>query len=536
MLKYFRPRKALLMTMNDATNKYQIRGDQRYRVILPLLLAVSAVLASFLWQGHLGLSLEDEGFLWYGAQRVLVGEVPIRDFVSYDPGRYYWIAAILHALRNESIIGLRMANAITQAIALFMALVLIDRTTEKTKWLFLALSAMTLLIWMYPWFKQVDIALCMASIGVLSFLIHRPISRRYFFVGLAVGLVSVFSRYHGLYGAVGSLGVMGYLSLRREHGPGFIKGFAIWSVGVFVGYAPILLMIAFVPGFAQALREDIQYWAYFYKISTTLISMPWPWSLPFGHLSIGATVRGLLTGSFFLAYPVFGVCGIAWAVRQKLNNKPLSPELVAAAFMALPYAHYAYSAPESSHLALGSFPFLIGSLILLANMRPLFKWPLFIMFFVSSLIVLLACHPGYQKKQFVDADIAGTKLKIFPKAANYLKMLNKLVQDYAPEGRSFLALPAYTTSYSIWKRKAPLYEMYTQGPRSEAFQKKEIERIKKADPGFAVVTDAPVFGRDDLRYSRAHPLIYKYIVDHFELIPRHVYTDDPAYSLYKAKH
>lgn len=521
------------MSLTNATDTSQIRVYQRNRLILPLLLAVGAVWASFLWQGHSGISTADEGFLWYGAQRVLAGEVPIRDFYSYDPGRYYWIATIMRVLGNESIIGLRMANAITQAIALFIALVLIDRTTEKTRRFFLVLSAMMLIIWMYPWFKQVDIALCIASIGVLSFLIHRPITRRYFIAGLVTGFISVFSLYHGLYGATGSLGVMAYLAIRRGNGPGFIKGFAIWSVGVLAGYMPIFFMIAFIPGFAQAFWENIRYMAGLYNISSAVIPVPWPWKMPFGHLSLGATVRGILTGSFFLAYPVFGVCGIALAIRQKLNNRPLAPELVAAAFMALPYANYAYQIPETTHLALGSFPFLIGALILLVNMRPSFKWPLFSFFFVSSLMVLLACHPGYQKKQLVAADIAGTKLEVFPDDARYFKMLSKLVYDYAPGERSFLAVPLLTTSYAVWKRKAPVYEVYAVGLRSEAFQRAEIESIKKADPGFAIVLDAPFFGRDDLRYSKTRSLVYRYIVDHFDPLPG--YSDDPAYRIYKAK-
>ena len=73
---------------------------------------VSGFLALFYWQSHQGFSLWDEGYLWYGAQRVMVGEVPMRDFQAYDIGRYYWSAAFMSLWGDNGIVGLRLASTL----------------------------------------------------------------------------------------------------------------------------------------------------------------------------------------------------------------------------------------------------------------------------------------------------------------------------------------------------------------------------------------------------------------------------------------
>ena len=75
-----------------------------------------------------------------------------------------------------------------------------------------------------------------------------------------------------------------------------------------------------------------------------------------------------------------------------------------------------------------------------------------------------------------------------------------------------------------------MWEIYALFPRSEGFQQMEIERIKAANPGFVLIFDFPLDGREALRFRNTHPLIHQYILDNFELLPN---SPNPAYQIYK---
>ncbi|EHP40118.1 hypothetical protein OR16_27517 [Cupriavidus basilensis OR16] len=454
-----------------------------------LLLAAGTVLALFLWQGHKGFELWDEGYLWYGAQRVMVGEVPLRDFMSYDPGRYYWSAAIMGLLGDNGILALREAVAVFQAIGLFIALKLLSFNTDRPKQILLVLGTITLAVWMFPWFKLFDIVPSIALIGALTLLVQQPSRRRYFLLGLIVGLAAVFGRNHGVYGVVGSLGAMAYLATRR-------------------GDAPPL----------------------------PIPCVPWPWRVPFGQVPPIEAARGVLLGLFFIAIVAFGMLGVVWAICQRLRNKPISPVLVASSLLALPYAHSAYSRADAVHLAQGIFPFLIGSLALLANQPAKVKWPFATLLCGASLLVMLPVHPGWQcyaTQQCINADVGGSKLAIEPGAVNDLAMLNKLADQFAPGKQSVLVTPFWPGAYAALNRKSPMWDIYALFPREEAFELAEIERIKSAAPGFALIIDIPIDGRDETRFRSTHPLTYQYILENFE--PVTGYRQESAYQIYKRK-
>lgn len=513
--------------MHPITNKdYQLP-------IQILFLTIFMVFALFIWQGNEGFNLWDEGFLWYGVQRVMLGDVPIRDFMAYDPGRYYWSAALMSLWGGNGIMALRGSVAIFQTMGLFVGVLLIARAVKKQNFLYLLLSAITLSIWMFPRHKLFDISLSILSIGVLTFLVQTPTSRRYFFVGVCVGLTAIFGRNHGMYAVAGSIGVMLWLSIKQIEGPELFKGFSLWAGGVVVGFTPLLLMALLVPGFFTAFLDSIRF-LFEVKATNLPLPVPWPWLVDFNSLPLGDAIRRMLIGVFFIATIVFGALSILWVLWQRFQNKKVPSSLVAASFLALPYSHYAYSRADVGHLAQGIFPLIVGCLVLLATLPAKIKWPLALIFCTASLWVSLASHPGWQchiSKQCVNIEVSGSNLQVDPATESDIRLLRSLADQYAQDGQNFIATPFWPGAYALLERKSPMWEIYALSPRPQAFEQAEIERMKTEKPGFALILDIPLDGREDLRFRNTHPLINQYILDNFDQLPN---SSNPTYQLFKA--
>jgi hypothetical protein len=129
--------------------------------------------------------------------------------------------------------------------------------------------------------------------------------------------------------------------------------------------------------------------------------------------------------------------------------------------------------------------------------------------------------------------VAGDQLRIDRGTAGNLVELDKLAGQFAPGDRTFIAAPFWPGAYAALGRKSPMWEIYVLFPRSVAFQQAEIERIKAANPGFVVIDDFPLDGRDDLRFRNTHPIIDQFIRDNFE--PLSDPAQNPAFQIYRSR-
>jgi hypothetical protein len=486
-------------------------------MLLALLVSGALVIGSFVWQGHYGFNIGDEGYLWYGVQRVQAGELPILDFMSYDPGRYYWSAALTGLLHDDGIIALRAAVAAFQLLGLFVALLLLLRDKSRLDGILFGLAAITLFAWMYPRHKLFDISLSIILIGVLTLLAQQPSRRRFFLAGVGLGLVAIFGRNHGVYGAAGIVGVIVYLACRRLNGRTLLAGLAWCGCGIVVGYLPILVLAAAVPGFAAAFWDGIR--AIFQRGTNLPLPVPWPWLVPVTELPPSTAAADVLTGVFFIAIAGFGISSMAWIIRRALRQRPVPPEFVACSVLALPYAHFAFSRADVGHLAQAIFPFLIGVFILLKEWPNRARWLVAFAITGASLWVMLPLHPGWDcrvTQPCVTADVAGNPLTVDTGKAGVLAMLRSVADEYAPNGRNFVVAPLWPGAYSVLKRRSPMWEIYALFPQGDEFQRREIERIKAAKPGLVLILDVAMDGREDLRFRNTHPLIDQFFRDNFD--------------------
>lgn len=486
------------------------------KFILPSLLVPLGI---FLAQGNIGLDLWDEGFFWYGAQRVVFGEVPVRDYMAYDIGRYYWSGTFLWLRGDLGIISLRYSVLVLQAIAIFISITAIQKDNQKNGLFFNLAAAVILLFWMYPYFKSFDHLAAVMIVGGLTLALATQSKQGFMIFGVAIGLSALLGRNHGLYGSVAACVALGYTAIALRDWRHAAKFALFVCAGVFIGYLPMILMLLFVEGFAEA------YWVhaikFLFESKTTNIPLltPWLWRIPVQAMQWEQLLPAIGIGICFLLLPVFVVFGFAGAFFTDRVAAVRTPVVLGGVFASLPYMHYAFSRPDLVHLSVSMIPLLIGLLGLAARLPRLASGALVIALLILTTSVLLPVQMGYVALRdggWEKTRVGKDELLLDTGTISQLRMVNNLVSSFAPDGRTFLAVPFLPGAYPVFERKAPLWEIYGLFPRSKEFQESEIDRIKKAKPGFAIVWDFPLDGRDELRFRNTHPLIQKYIEENFD--------------------
>lgn len=496
-------------------------------VLVLLSLVIAACLAKYLLEGHAGFTLWDEGYLWYGVQQVLQGGVPIRDFMSYDPGRYYWAAGLLWLFHTHGIVAVRVATMAFSALGLICAGWLVLRGASGSSFRRFGWCAVVITmcaLWMAPWWKGYDEAISIILIASLARVFMRPSAERFLLHGVVVGFAAVFGRNHGLYGVVACLLATPLLMLSEQR-LDWRRCIPAWIVGVMLGFSSILMGLVLDHRFAAMFWETIHYILFEYKHTDLPLPVPWPWTISVDHGSLSALMRLWLIGCIFVLLPVFCLVGATVLVRRVHRERTIThPVFAACVVTAIPYLNVAFSRADVAHLAQAIQPCLLGLLVFPWRgwTRTVTSWGGLPALMIITGWVALPLHPGYLMRRQANwqaVKVRGDTLWMDAATASTVEDVKALAAAHVPAGGTLLAAPVWPGVYALLGVRAPVWEIYPVTPHNDAFQQQEITRIQRATPSLVLIYDVGVDGREDLRYEHTYPRVWRYINANYHRIP-----------------
>lgn len=507
--------------MRDIYKGFPSNASRVRRIaLLSLLVGIASSVVWFFLAGHIGFDLADEGYLWYGAQRMLHGEMPIRDFVAYDLGRYVYVAAFLSAIQDTGLMTTRVAaySLIGLLVALTVFIVVdgtkTDEGTTPGRVLFIVAVAALAVLWVYPYYKVFDHVASVLVVLAVYVLMVRRTGLAWHLLGICVGVIAMIGRNHGIYGVAAS--VLAFVVLMVSPCPDKpdVKNVGAWILGILVGYLPMFGAMLFVEGFGKSFVSGV---LEMLRVGETNLArpVPWPWKLDIAHQGMVMSLQPMAEGFGFLLLLAFPIFGAAYLFRNK-SIEPRNAAFAAAWCVALPYVHYAFSRADATHLGLSVYPVLIGLLTLKLKLNA--RIALASMLVLYTATVLFESPPiNYRltsDKQWKTIKVRNDAIIVWNNEAQYFSRLIGLIEEHAAEG-SFLALPDMTSLHAIYETRMPIHSLYVIFPVLESYEDDEIRRLTEAKPRLILVANNAIDKNESLKMSNLRPRMYRWINENY---------------------
>lgn len=500
------------------------------------LLAFTLVFGWLFLLHDVGFGLGDEGYLWNNALLTFDRGVPIRDFRSYDPGRYYWVAMWFHLL-GPSLLALRLSMAIVQFVGFFAGLLVLRRAVPNLP--LLLSCGILLLLYLYPRVKIFEAGCVLVALLCAVRLVEEPNRGHHFISGVVVGLAAFWAKNFGVYLGVGFLFLIVYRSWGNNRHS--LRLLGVWLLGIVAGYSPMIVMWCSVPGFLQSFLDAN--WRLFGPTAPVkALPIPWPW-----HYDASQNTAMFLLGlAYITMYSGYAISLLA-VVSLRAGRSPL---LAAATFLGIPLLHHASIRADFNHFAISVAPFLYlllarypgdaggwlkvpvrtASLVVLA----LLSWLLLVssseIKLAGEKIRMLAGQPSTLEAVMVD----GRALFVARQEAVFLTGLRQcFVPELTDADRIFVG-PYTPGLYFFLRKKSPIWDAFPIHAAGSEEQEKEIAQLKAAKVEWALVSNAPLDGIAERRFSLTHPKVWQYLLEHFDPVECTVLAVDQ--QLLRARH
>jgi hypothetical protein len=488
-------------------------GSAARQRAVALATALAFALSWHLLFGDAHLNAAEEGYLWYGTWRAGLGELPLRDFQAYDPGRYLACAA-LGKVFGEGLLGLRRALALFQGLGIFLGLLAARRAT-RASWPLVPLG-LVLGLWLFPRHKVFEGMLALASTWIGTRLLARATRGAHLAAGVSAGLAAVFGRNHGLYAASGFLVLLGVGAWKRRDADWPRKALA-FALGVLLGYSPMLALFLLAPGFLAGFVDSLRL---LLRLGAN-IGAPWlwPWQV---ELQGVETREALARLALALAYLLpLGVLPLGLWTLLRARGEDLARRALpcAAAVLGVCYMHHASVRSDPAHLAQSIQPTLLaaGGLVALAHARrPRLAAGL-------ALLALPLAFAGFEhnpaashvaRSTLVPVQLGGDTLRMLPHHAEYYRRLQRVLgARIGPDERVFVA-PSRPAFYPLLGKRSPSWWIYFFVPGADRAEQEGII-AELAGVEWVLILDQAIAARDELRFPNSYPLVWAHVQAHY---------------------
>jgi hypothetical protein len=453
----------------------------------------------------------DEGYLWFGVQQVLGGKMPHRDFKSYEPGRYFWSAAMAR-LFGAKLWALRISTHLFFAVGLFSSLLALREF--GLGWGSILFSGAALTLWTHPQHKQFEHAWILLAWAVDSHMLLHPSAGTLAISSLTTGFALFFGFNLFLYFSAALALMLMVALLEGWIEPNSRMLFALVGGGL-LGMLPFLLMLMSA-GFARNFHRRRIASVFSRGTSNLPLPMPWPWLPATWPLQSLGIFRQRIFQGIFLAMFVVPACGLLMIFVAPGFLGPLSPAIVAASALGLLVSHHAASRADPGHIAQSIGPLCLLAILLTQAAAPAST----ALIVVVSLWAVWPLQALAQRRSnpaaFCRRLIGELQIDLPVPQARMLELATQICAARPGQRRGFFVAPDLPALYAMLSRDAPVYDTFCLYPADVEAQQEMIEAIEQAPVFAAIVSDAPTDHREDLRFSRTHPQVWAYLCQKFD--------------------
>jgi len=480
-----------------------------------------------------GISLGDEGFFVYGAERVLQGQLPMSDFTSYPPGSYFLLALLFKVFGVNLLVSrlMEMTFLIINGLLVFY----VGKRLMPEKWALI--PSFILIISPGFWHKVfLTFGLLLPLIMLLRFLEKKTITR-ILGVGWAIGIALIFRIESALFSVITVFFVLfcnhiwkaGSFSLDKK------AIFALLEEMLLCGLSAFSILISVILYYYY--QSDLVKFLNWLKESYGASSIGWVsdfFGRPDPIKALTTFHIGSLKNLFFFLFILLYLYGfskiiIHYFILKKKSFPYILPVLIMG-ILSLSYASIPFSKPHLLQVAAMGyilFGFIVYSFIEKKGVQS--KVILFVLVLLLGLYIL---DNFKMRSYFASGSISrlymikkkGERLIPSKKARIYVEenefgTIHGLIQFFEKRDDYLMPLVFDPMINFLTGLKNPTRFHILLPPFLEdrSNQKQVIDAVERYKIQYLLVARAFWISQDNLGFSRYAPILYEFVIKHYEL-------------------